>query len=70
MTYERIDEATAKARLEETDRARNRYVERVYGTDPADPARYHLLLDSTAVGTDACVDIVEVAAKAFWGTPL
>jgi cytidylate kinase len=70
MAYEGIDEATAKARLEETDRARSRYVERVYGTDPGDPARYHLLLDSTAIGTDACADVVEVAAKAFWGAPV
>ena len=31
MTIERIDEATARARLDETDRARSRYVERVYG---------------------------------------
>jgi cytidylate kinase len=68
MAAEHIDEATAKARLEETDRARSRYVERVYGANPEDPCRYHLVLDSTALTAESCVDVVEVAAHSFWGT--
>jgi cytidylate kinase len=68
MAAENIDEATAKARLEETDRARSRYVERVYGANPDDPCRYHLVLDSTALTAESCVDVVEVAAHSFWGS--
>jgi cytidylate kinase len=67
MAAEHIDEATAKARLEETDRARSRYVERVYGANPDDPCRYHLVLDSTALTAESCVDVIEVAAHSFWG---
>jgi cytidylate kinase len=67
MEYEHIDESAAKARLEETDRARTRYVERVYGANPEDPCRYHLVLDSTALTSEHCVAVIEVAANAFWG---
>jgi cytidylate kinase len=66
MTFERIDERTAKARLEETDRARARYGERVYGVDLADPGHYHLTIDATAVAPEACIEVVLLAASAFW----
>ncbi|HZP28451.1 MAG TPA: cytidylate kinase-like family protein [Acidimicrobiia bacterium] len=69
MAFEHIDEATARARLEETDRARARYVERVYGADPSDPTRYHLTIDSTALSAATCVDVIVLAAGAFWGPP-
>jgi cytidylate kinase len=65
MAFEHIDESTARSRLEETDRARARYVDRVYGSDPADPGRYHLTLDSTAVPAEACVEVIAVATSAF-----
>ena len=59
MTIEGIDAATARARLLETDRARARYVDRLYGHDPADQRLYHLVMDSTMFATAA-------AAEAFW----
>ena len=66
MTIEGIDAATARARLLETDRARARYVDRLYGHDPADQRLYHLAMDSTVVATDACVEVLAAAAEAFW----
>ena len=63
---ERIDEATARARLTEADRARTRYVQQLYGRDPADPSLYHLLLDTTVLPIDASVRVVAEAAAAFW----
>jgi cytidylate kinase len=66
MSIEGTDEETARARLEETDRARSRYVERLYSRDPADPALYHLVMDATVLTSDDCVDLIARAADAFW----
>jgi cytidylate kinase len=59
-----IDRATAERRMHETDRARDAYVRQLYGADPRDPALYHLMIDSTALGLDACVELVVLAARA------
>ena len=69
MAFEHTDEGTARSRLEETDRARARYIERVYGADPSDLTNYHLVLDSTVLRAETCVDIIEVAANGFWAPP-
>jgi cytidylate kinase len=66
MGIEGVDERTAWSRLEETDRARTQYVERLYGRDPADPRLYHLILDSTVLSVDGTVEVVTSAAAAFW----
>ncbi len=66
MTIEGIDEATARARLHETDRARARYVDQLYGSDPADTRRYHVVFDSTSLDADDCVGVLAAAAEAFW----
>jgi cytidylate kinase len=66
MTIEGADERTARARLDETDRARAQYVERLYGRDASDPRLYHLILDSTVLSTDGAVSAVAAAALAFW----
>lgn len=66
MTIEGIDAPTARARLLETDRARARYVDRLYGHDPADQRLYHLVMDSTVFATDACIEVLAAAAEAFW----
>ena len=63
---EGVDDATAQARQVDTDRARTRYVSRLYGCDPARPDLYHLILDSTAIPLDGCVDVIAVAAEVFW----
>jgi cytidylate kinase len=66
MTIEGVDAATARARLEETDRARARYLARLYERDPADASLYHLVIDSTVIASAVCVDLIETAATAFW----
>jgi cytidylate kinase len=65
-TIEGIDEATARQRQSETDRARAVYVRRLYGRDAADLSLYHMLLDSTLLSIDACVETLAAAATAFW----
>jgi cytidylate kinase len=66
MEIEGCDLDTARARQADTDRARSRYVSRLYGCDPADPARYHVVIDSTAIPLDDCVEVIATAAEAFW----
>jgi cytidylate kinase len=64
MALEGIDRTTAEVRQKAEDRARISYVSRVYGVDGTDPALYHLMLDSTALDVDACVDLIVTAARA------
>jgi cytidylate kinase len=52
----------------ETDRARARYLTRLYGRDAHDPALYHLVVDSTVLPVEACVRMLVDAAVAFWGS--
>ncbi len=64
MALDGIDRATAEARQEAEDSARMSYVSRVYGVDGGDPALYHLMLDSTALDVDTCVELIVTAARA------
>ena len=66
---EGISEEQAQERLRAADKARTAYVRRLYRTDPADPALYHLVIDSTAVPLEVVVDLVLVAARAHAATP-
>ncbi len=61
MTIDGIDQATATRRLELTDRARMAYHQTLYCVDPRDAKLYHLVIDSTAIGLDACVDLIAAA---------
>jgi cytidylate kinase len=62
MEIEGIDEATARRRLARTDRFRRAYVEDLYGVDVREPGVVHLTLDSTALGVDACVEVIATAS--------
>jgi cytidylate kinase len=61
---EGVDLETAKRRMAETDRAREAYLRYFYGVDARDPALYHLVLDSTALAAELCVDLIARAARA------
>jgi cytidylate kinase len=69
MEVEGIDRETAERRLEETDRAREAYVRHFYRCDPTDAWLYHLVVDSTAIPLDACVELIALAARARGGAP-
>lgn len=64
MSLEGSDRATAEARQQAEDRGRISYVRRVYGVDAEDPAWYHLMLDSTAIDHDTCIELIVAAAVA------
>jgi hypothetical protein len=63
MRIQGVDRATAERRMMETDRARHAYVRRFYHADAHDPDLYHLVIDSTAIDLDACVELIALAAK-------
>jgi cytidylate kinase len=64
--WEGIDFDAAMARLDETDTARARYTQRLFGRDPADPSLYHLVVDSTVLTVESCVDMLAMAAQDYW----
>ena len=64
MALEGIDRETAERRQKAEDRARVRYVRNAYGVDGGDPSLYHLMIDSTALDLDVCVDLIVTASRA------
>jgi cytidylate kinase len=59
---EGIDATQARKLAAETDRAREAYVKHFYKCDPSAACHYHLVLDSTALALDTCVDLIVAAA--------
>jgi cytidylate kinase len=63
MRVEDIDEGEARRRQRNSDRARVDYVKHFYRADPRDPRYYHLLLNSTALPLETCVELIVTAAR-------
>jgi cytidylate kinase len=64
MRIEGVDRATAKRHVTDTDRARETYVQHFYRVDARDTTLYHLVIDSTAIDLDTCVDLIVTAVAA------
>lgn len=64
MRLQRIDEATAGRAMRRFDRAQRTYFGH-YGAQPDDAALYHLVIDSTALPLDACVELIAGATTAI-----
>jgi cytidylate kinase len=64
MAIERIDRETAEHRLARVDRFRRAYIDTFYGVDLHEPGVCHLVLDSTAISFDDCVELIVAAAAA------
>jgi hypothetical protein len=69
MATEGIDRPTAEAEQRREDRDRISYVRRAYGVDGEDPALYHLMLDTVALGVDTSVDLIVAAARRRCSSP-
>ncbi len=67
MRLEGVDEKAARERQRQTDTAREAAFRHLYRHSPTDPALYHLMLDSTALPLDACIDLIVKAAQARTG---
>jgi cytidylate kinase len=64
MALEEVDRDTAERRQKAEDEIRVGYVRRAYGVDGQDPGMYHLMLDSTALDLDVCVELIVAASRA------
>jgi cytidylate kinase len=64
MRLEEIDRETAKARMKQTDRAREAYVKRYYRCDARDPSLYDMVLDATRLELEVCVEVIAAACAA------
>ena len=60
-----VDRQTAVETMRRLDRYHADYVREFYDVDIDDPALYHLAIDATALDTEACVDLIEIAARAI-----
>jgi cytidylate kinase len=61
--FEGASEATARKQLAQTDRAREAYVKHFYKCDARDPRHYHLVINSTALEIDTCVELIVTASR-------
>ena len=63
MRIQGVERSVAERRMSETDHARHAYVNQFYGADAQDPGLYHLMIDSTAIDLDLCVEAVALVAE-------
>jgi cytidylate kinase len=65
MAREGIDHKSATKKQQQTDHARRAYVSHFYPRAGAweDPRHYHLVIDSTAISIETCVEVVTRAAR-------
>jgi hypothetical protein len=64
----RIDVAVAERAQRQLDRMHADYARHFYGVEVTDPALYHLMIDSTAIPLEACVQVIARTARAFAAT--
>ena|ERR1700761_1354109 len=62
-----IDPAKARQGQREVDRARDEYARVFFGARQDDPRLYHLMLDSTVLSVDTCVEIILRATQDRFG---
>jgi cytidylate kinase len=58
-----IDRATAERQMRNADLSREAYVRHWYQTDPRDPGLYDLMIDSTSIPLDACIELIALASE-------
>lgn len=63
MRIQHVDRETAVRRMRETDRARYDYVRRFRRADARNPALYDIIIDSTVLDLEACVEVIALAAE-------
>jgi cytidylate kinase len=60
-----IDRQTAERALARLDRTHAEYARQFYGVDIKDCSLYHLVVDSTAIDTGACVELIARVADSL-----
>ena len=64
-----IDEASARRGQREVDKARDAYARVFFGARQDDPRLYHVILDSTALSVQTCVETIAHAARGRFEDP-
>lgn len=62
---QRLEDDEAERARKQFDRTHEAYFRQFYGVQIQDPALYHLVLDSTAIEFDACVEMIALAASSL-----
>ncbi len=62
---QRLEHGEAERARKQFDRTHEAYLRQFYGVQIQDPALYHLVLDSTAIELDACVEMIALAASSL-----
>jgi cytidylate kinase len=57
-----LNREAAERAVRRTDRTHTDYARHLYGADIRDPQLYHLMIDSTVLELDACVELIASAA--------
>ena len=65
IRHQGLDRVTTEQAMRRLDRAHAEYMRRFYGVDIDDPALYHLVVDSTAIEIDTCVEMIARAAQSL-----
>lgn len=60
-----VDRETAAQAVRKLDLTHDAYLKAFYGADIRDPALYDLMMDSTVLPIEACVEIIVAAARAL-----
>lgn len=63
MRLGEVDRETAERALDQLDRTHADYARDLYNVEITDPRNFHLVLDSTAIPLEACVDLISLAAE-------
>lgn len=63
MRLRGVDRETAERDLKSSDLAREAYVKTWYRADPADAHHYHLVIDSTRLPLDCCLEMIVTAVN-------
>lgn len=58
-----LDREEADRKLNASDVAREAYVRSWYHSDPGDPRHYHMVLDSTKLDLDLCVELILLVVR-------
>lgn len=61
---QRLGAADPREAQRDADRARDAYVKHFYRADACDASLYHLVIDSTRIDLDRCVELIVAAARA------
>lgn len=56
-----LDRQAAEREMHSSDSAREGYVKHWYRADPRDPRHYHLILDSTSITLEGCIELITLA---------